>query len=126
MRRGFGVGVMILSIALAIAVGIGAYHWGYNQGLDANGSVEVVRYVGYGAGGFFPFGFLLFPLFFFGLIFLIRGAFWRRWNGHGHHGPMGPGGGPEPRRQAFEDWHRRQHEPGTGEGGSAGGEPATA
>jgi hypothetical protein len=61
--------------------------------------------------GWFPFGFLLFPLLFFGLFFLFRAAFWgRRWGGPGGpHGPWGRGG-------AFDEWHRRQHD----EGGAAG------
>ena len=49
--------------------------------------------------GFFP-GFFLFPLIFFGLIWLVCGGVWRR----GPHGgrPGGWGG-------HFEEWHRQQH-----------------
>jgi hypothetical protein len=126
MRR-FGIGFAILSLLLAIGVGIGAYNMGYQHGLDVNGSVEIVRYAGWHAGGFFPFGLFLFPLFFIGVFVLLRGAFWRvGWGHHDHHGqwerpggPMGPGG-----RDAFEDWHRRQHEPGAREGGREGEEQA--
>lgn len=121
MRR-FGLGFAILSILLAIGVGVGAYNIGYQHGLDVNGSVEVVRYAGWHAGGFFPFGFFLFPLFFIGVFVLLRGAFWRGGWGHNdhhdHHGPWGRGpGGPmgSSGRDAFEDWHRRQHEPGARE-----------
>lgn len=42
-----------------------------------NGSVEVVRYAGWHAGEFFPFGLFLFPLFFLAMFALVRGAFWR-------------------------------------------------
>jgi hypothetical protein len=124
MRRGFGIGFLILTILLVVGIGSGAYHLGYLHGLDANGSVEVVHNVGY--GGFFPFGFFLFPLLFFFLIFGFgKAAFWggRRHHDSHDHGSLG-GGGWGDRRQAFEDWHRRQHEPAQGEGGSAGGEPA--
>ena len=120
MRRGFGIGFLILAILLAVGIGSGAYHLGYVNGLDANGSVQVVHTVGYGGWGFFPFGLFLFPIFAFG-----RAAFWggrHHHDGHGH-GPMGPGGWGD-RQGMFEDWHRRQHEPSQGEGGSAGGEPA--
>ena len=121
MRRGFGIGFLILTILVAIGIGSGAYHLGYLHGLDANGSVEVVRSVG--SWGFFTFGFFLFPLLFFFLIFGFgKAAFWGRHHGD-HHGSLGEGGWGD-RRQAFEDWHRRQHEPAQGEGGSAGGEPA--
>jgi len=123
MRRGFGIGFAILTILLAVAIGSAAYHFGYVNGLDANGSVQVVHTVG--AGGFFPFGFFLFPLLFFFLIFGIgRAAFGGgRWHHGDHDHPHGPGGWGD-RRQMFEDWHRRQHEVGASEGGSAGGEPA--
>ncbi len=120
MRRGFGWIAAILGVLLVVGVGIGAYNWGVNDGLEQSGkAVEVVRYVGH--GGFFPFGiFLFFPLFFLAL-FAFRGAMWRRhWGGHDHpHGERGPW------ENRFEDWHRRQHEAGVGEGGSAGGEPSS-
>jgi hypothetical protein len=129
MRRGLGFGAAVLGILLAVAIGIGSYNWGYDRGLAANGSVEVVRYAGAHWG--FPFGLILFPLFVFGIIALVRGAFWRGGpHGHDHHGPWGSGpGGPGrwgPGPAMFEDWHRRQHEPAQGEGGSAGGEPSGA
>jgi hypothetical protein len=52
-----------------------------------------------GHGGFFP-GFLLFPLLWIAVIWLVAGAFWRR---GGRGGPGGPWGG------RFEEWHRQQH-----------------
>ena len=122
MRR-FGIGFAILSLLLAIGIGVGAYSIGYHHGLDVNGSVEVVRYAGWHAGGFFPFGLFLFPLFFIGVFVLLRGAFWRGgWGHHDHHGPWGGGPMGTGGRDAFEEWHRRQHEPR--EGGREGEEPA--
>jgi hypothetical protein len=106
------IAMVIVVILVGIAVGVGAYNAGLHQGLAESGrGGEVVRVVGPGFG-FFPFGFFLFPLFFIGLLLLLRGAFWRgRWGGPGpgHHEWRG---GP-PR---FEEWHRRMHE-------EAGGEP---
>jgi hypothetical protein len=128
MRRGFGIGFLILTVLIVIGIGSGAYHVGYLHGLDANGSVQVVHTVG--EGGFFPFGFFLFPFLFLFLIFGVgRAAFWggRHHRGdHGHdHAAMGPGGWGGGRQQMFEDWHRRQHDPAGGDPGSAGGEPAS-
>lgn len=128
MRRWTWIGVTLLVIAAGVAIGVGAYHAGYTNGLEHTGrAVEVVRE--YGRGGFFPFGLFLFPLFFIGLFLLIRAAFWgRRWGGPGP-GP-GPWGDYEEwrrgRQAMFEDWHRRQHEQGSGDHPSAGGEPASA
>ena len=121
MRRGFGLGAAILVVLLLVGIGIGAYNWGVSDGLDQSGkAVEVVRYVG-GHGGFFPF-FLFFPLIFLAL-FAFKGAMWRRHGDHGH-GPGGHGPGGHGRwEQGFEDWHKKQHEVGTG-GSDAGGEPS--
>jgi hypothetical protein len=119
MRRGFGWGVAILAVLLAVGVGVAAYNWGVSDGIEQSGkAVEVVRYVGHGFG-FFPF-FLFFPLLFLA-IFAFKGWGWRR---HGHEHGHGPGGrGPWESR--FEDWHREQHQTGSGAGtaGGAGGEP---
>ena len=123
MRRGFGLGAAILVVLLLVGIGIGAYNWGVSDGLDQSGkAVEVVRYVGGHGFGFFPF-FLFFPLIFLAL-FAFKGAMWRRHGDHGH-GPGGHGpGGHGLWEQGFEDWHRKQHEVGTG-GSDAGGEPAS-
>jgi hypothetical protein len=121
MRRGMWIGVLLLVILVGIAVGVGAYNAGLHQGLEESGRTgEVVRVVGHG-GGFFPFGLILFPLFLLGIFALMRGMFWRgRWDGPGpgHWGERGPA--------RFEEWHRRQHEQGTGDHPGAGGEPASA
>ncbi len=124
MRRAFGIGLAILAILVAVAIGVGAYDAGVTDGLEqARRGVEVVRVVGHGGG--FPFGLILFPLLFFGLFALFRGAMWRgRWGGPGpwHHGPYGKGGAG-----TFEEWHRRQHEEGgAGGAGSSGTEPSSA
>jgi hypothetical protein len=122
MRRGFGLGAAILVVLLLVGIGIGAYNWGVSDGLDQSGkAVEVVRYVGGHGFGFFPF-FLFFPLIFLAL-FAFKGAMWRRHGDHGH-GPGGHGPGGHGRwEQGFEDWHRKQHQVGTG-GSDAGGEPS--
>lgn len=127
MRRGYGWGAAILGILLLVGVGIGAYNWGVSEGLERSGeATEVVRFVGHGFG--FPFGLLFVPLLLLA-IFAFKGFFWRRHWDHDHgHGPDGPGaqatgsGGHGPWQQGFEDWHRRQHEVGGGQG--VGGEPA--
>ena len=128
MRRWMWIGALILVILGGIAIGVSAYNAGVSHGLEQTGrAVEVVRVVGH---GYFPFGLFLFPLFFIGLILLIRGAFGRRrWGGPGP-GDSGPGhwgpGGWSNRQAMFEDWHRRQHEQGTGDHPGSGGEPASA
>jgi hypothetical protein len=133
MRRiiGIGVAVAVLVVLAGIGIGVGAYNAGLSEGISqglarSGESVEVVRVVGRGYGpgfGFFPFGFLLFPLFLIGIFLLLRAAFWRgRWGGYGPRGWGGPGPwdpraqwgpGPwqgEPRWQQPDD-PERQREP---------------
>jgi hypothetical protein len=132
MRRAFGIGALILIILMGVAIGVGAYHAGVTHGLaQAADGGRIVRVVG-PEEGFFPFGLFLFPLFFFLVLFLARGLFWRRrWYGNGswgpdHHGGPGPWskGGPA----MFEEWHRHQHESqqegGSTSGAGSGTEPA--
>ena len=111
MRRGMGILVLLLAILGAVAIGAGAYNAGLAEGLEQSGR-EVTRVISPGYGyGFFPFGFILFPLLFIGLFFLLGRLFWRgRWGDHPHpHWGPGPyGKGPS----MFEEWHRRQHEGG--------------
>jgi hypothetical protein len=127
VRRATVIGVTLLGIAAAVLIGVGAYHAGMNHGLtDAGHASQVIRVVGpgYYHGGFFP-GFLLFPLFIIGIIFLMRGLFWGGGRGRGWGGPGGPGGNWGGDRGAmFEDWHRRQHEQASGDHPGSGGEPA--
>jgi hypothetical protein len=118
MRRGAWVAVVLLLILVGVGAGIGGYNAGVADGIERSGG-EVVRVVGHGYGFGFPFGLILFPLFFFGVFFLLRAAFWRgpAWGGPGHWGPRG---GPA----GVEEWHRRLHEEGrtdrtTGDTGTA-------
>src|SRR5213595_2825169 len=80
MRRTMWIGALLLAILVGVVVGVTSYHAGVTHGLEQAGHAsQVVRVVGPGYGyGYFPFGFLLFPLFLFGIFFLVRGAFWRR------------------------------------------------
>jgi hypothetical protein len=111
MRQGWRVLVLVVLILAGIAIGVGAYNAGVSHGLAESGkATEVVRVVG--PGRFFPFGFFIFPLVFFGLFVLLRWSFGpRRW--HSHEGRWGPGPWREP--EGFEDrvreWHRQQHTP---------------
>jgi hypothetical protein len=124
MRRGFSIGLLLLVVLGGVAIGLGAYHAGVNHGLAQAANARVVHVVDTGYGGF-PYGFIFFPLFFFGFFLLLRGAFWgRRWRGGGpwdhRHGP----GTPED-RERMEELHRQLHEQASGDHPSAGGEPAT-
>ncbi|MGZ4114987.1 MAG: hypothetical protein ACXVQT_07920 [Actinomycetota bacterium] len=82
--------------------------------------VEVVG-PGYGwhGGGFFPFGFLFFPLVVIGVVLLVRFAIGgpRAWvhgwdHGHGPHGPWSDEGRAR-FEERFGEWHRHQHEQGS-------------
>ena len=131
-------GRTILNFALAAlvvlvlaGVGIGIYNAGVSQGIaqaatlpEGSTVVTAVPY-GYGwHGGFFGFGFLwiLFPIFFFLLLFgLARAAFGggRRWGGPGW-GPRsgyGPGGWHDERERYIAEYHRRLHDEGAGGSG---------
>jgi hypothetical protein len=130
MRRGWAIVAAILVVLVTAGIAVGAYNAGLDEGIRrAADSSQVVEVVGdrYGHGFFFPFGFLLFPLFIFGAIFLVGRAFRgpRGYWGHDH----GPGYGPwsEEGRTRFEDkatdWHRRQHEQASG-GEETTGPPA--
>ena len=116
------IGVLLLVILAGVAIGVGSYNAGVNHGLAESGrAVQIVREVR--PDGFFPFGFLLFPLFFFGVLFLLRALFWgRRWGGPGHGG--WDSGRWEGRGGRLEEWHRRQHDEAPDRGGP-GGEPAS-
>ena len=135
MRRGTIVLAAALIALAGIGIGVGAYNAGQRDGLDqqietietttADGT-EVVQVVGpadlddrgfRGHGGFFPFGFLLFPLFFIGIVVLvgtlIRGGPGRHWRGPGGPGAWGPGS-EEGWRSRAESWHRELHDRETG------------
>ena len=125
MRRARWISGAVLAVLVGVAIGVGAYNAGVSHGLAQSGhATQVVRVV----GGGFPFGFLFFPLFFFLIFFGLRAALWgRRWRDGHPHGDWGPEGRLHGREQAFEDWHRRQHEGGTGDRADSGGtgHPAT-
>jgi len=80
MRRGWPIVATILGVLLLVGVGVAAYNAGVDtgvrQGAEAGQVVEVVGGHGYYGwhGGFFPFGFLLFPLFIIGIFLLVRFA----------------------------------------------------
>lgn len=121
---------MLALVGVLVAIGVGVYNAGVTAGLADTARVAVPSgapavyypgpYVGHGWGP----GFGIFAVFFWILgIFLIfgllRAAFgFGRWGGRGprdwgdHNGPRGNGG----RREQFEDWHRRAHEPTTDAG----------
>ena len=118
MRRGFTVVVVVLLLLAGIGIGVAAWNAGVDHGIqqqvaESGEGVQVIRVVGdrYGGPGwgFFPFGFLLFPLFVFGLFAIVRAVTWRgRWGGPGRMGPGGPWeGGPHGR---LDEWHRKEHE----------------
>lgn len=63
MRRGAWIPVVLLLILVGVGAGIGGYNAGVTEGIERSGG-EVVRVVGHGYGFGFPFGLILFPLFF--------------------------------------------------------------
>ena len=126
MRRSYAVALTIVAILVGIGIAVGAYHVGVNHGLAETGHAgTVVRpYYGGPGWGFFPFGFLFFPLLIIGFFALARLLFWGgRWGDHGHPHPHAMGGWQG--REAFEDWHRREHERGRPEEGPDPGERPT-
>jgi hypothetical protein len=110
MARRPWMGVIVALVFLGLAVGIGrrVYEVGYDHGMT-NGvasvatSSTVVVHDDYGHDhGFFPFGFFIFPLGFFFLLFVVRPLMWG--------GRRGWGPGRDGMRTGLEDWHRQQHE----------------
>jgi hypothetical protein len=138
MRRGTVILAAALIALAGVGIAVGAYNAGEAHGVaqqiqtletTATDGSDVVRvvgpgygfgYGGWGHGGFFPFGFLLFPLFVIGVILLVRALVWRGggWGpGRGwgpHDGPGGwePGGPRDEWRSRAEAWHREMHESG--------------
>jgi hypothetical protein len=128
-------GRVVLGIALVVGVislGAGVYQAGFVAGVATEGNVAVAPAVGYGFGwhgGFGLFGFLGFFVFLFLLFGLFRALAWRgprAWGGRGWGPGYGPGSERGPRgdhghgrfgpwegraQEAFDDWHRRAHEP---------------
>ena len=124
-----------LIVLLLAGIGIGIYNAGVSQGIAQAATLPegttVVAPVGYGYGwgqpGFFGFGFLwiLFPIFFFLLLFgLARAAFGggRRWGGPGWGpgGGYGPNGWHEERERRMAEYHQRLHDEQARGAGEAG------
>jgi hypothetical protein len=109
MSRWFLVPALLIGLAVGGTIAaVASHNWDDDDrgprvvqvttpGDASSGTTQVieVRDGWRGHGGFFP-GFILFPLFFIALFWLICGAFWRG-------GRRGPWGG------RFEEWHRQQH-----------------
>lgn len=105
------LGAILGLMAILVAAGIG-FAVGAATTIPAG---TAVTHIAWGV----PFwGFPFFPL--FGFLFLIllvslvvRGGRRAAWGGRGWYGPgpWGPGaaGADDPRRQAFEEWHRQAH-----------------
>jgi hypothetical protein len=130
MRRGLTIVTVVLLVLAGIGIGVAAYNAGVDHGIqqqvaESGQGVQVVRVVGDRVGpgwGFFPFGFLLFPLFVFGTIALVRAVVWRgRWSGPRGMGPGGPW--PEGARDRFGQWHREQHQDVAATGASSAPDP---
>ena len=101
----------VVLLALVVAAGVYAYDLGVAHGLAQGGALAgaspgappSVAWHPWGFGfGFFPFFPLLFILFW---VVMLRGLFWR---GAWHHGGCAGRSGVPP---AFEEWHRRAHDP---------------
>jgi hypothetical protein len=123
MRRGVAIIALLFVILAGVGIGVTAYNAGKDTGqtqaleqvqtAQQNGQEVQVVHVVSDRDHFFP-GFFLFPLFLFGVFFLIGGIFRGagRW---GRPGPYGHGPGPwnEEGRGRFEDrareWHQREH-----------------
>jgi hypothetical protein len=118
MRRGVAIVALVVVILAGVGIGVSAYHAGEQNGIaqgveqvqvaQAKGQgVQVVHVVGEDRPFFFP-GFFLFPLFVFGLIFVLVAVGRGRWGGPGR-GPWNDDG-----RHRFEErareWHRQEHE----------------
>jgi hypothetical protein len=125
MRRGVWIGVAAIVVAVGILVGVASYHAGVNHGIQQAGEAgRIVQVYGYGGG--FPFGFLVFPLVFFGIFAIVAAGRRRRWAamGGGHGSWSGPGTWGFD-QDAVRDMHDRLHQQ-AGEHSGAGGEPSSA
>jgi hypothetical protein len=112
MRRGAIIATIVVVLGF-IGVGVTAYNAGVSEGIErsADGS-EVVRVVDYGPGrGFFPLGFIFFPLAVIGTIAIVAAISRRgRWGG-----PPWTRGGPPAFEERIKEWHKREHEQDGGE-----------
>jgi len=130
--KGFLVFVLAIVLALGVAaVGIGAYQAGLAAGVAQGGGTVVAPYpagygwqpVGFGFGLFGFLGMLLFFILLFGIVrAIVFGGRGRGWGGPGHWDREPGHGRWSSREQAFDDWHRRQHDrPADERTGSSGG-----
>lgn len=113
-RRILAIVLALVAVAVAVGIGTQLYQAGVARGLADSGQLTprpegVPPYRYYGPYGYHPFGFgfgffgFLFPLLFFFLIVgLFKGLFWRPW---GRYGSWRYGVPP-----AIEEWHRKAHE----------------
>ncbi len=129
MNRRFWLPIVLVFVLIALfaCIGASAFNAGIAQGVAQSGRLETppqapsqgvapypYPYPYRGPFFFRPFGWgfglfgLLVPLFLLFLFFgLFRAIFWhRRWGRYGPRGDWGQGVPP-----AFEEWHRRAHEP---------------
>lgn len=126
--RPFGwLRAILALIMLLIAGGIGF-------AIGAATTIPAGTAVAHGAWAVPFWGFPFFPL--IGFLFLVlliglvaRGGRRAAWGGRGWYGPgpWGPGtmSPDDPRRQAFDQWHRQAHGGTTGEPGARPDDPAT-
>src|SRR5688572_12735785 len=130
-------GRTILNLALGAIVvlvlagiGIGIYNAGVSQGIaqaatlpEGTTVVAPATYgYGYGHPGFLGFGFLwiLFPIFFFLLLFGLARAAFGGGRGWGPGGGSGPNGWHEERERRMAEYHQRLHDEVARGSGDAG------
>jgi hypothetical protein len=102
----FGWGYAVAAALFGVAIAMFAYNAGIADGTASGGAANAARGVHWGWHGA---GFL-WPLFWVAfLVFIFRGACWRRhyWYG-GPYRPYGPR--PPADDDEFDQWHRRAHE----------------
>jgi hypothetical protein len=106
-NRRYGWAIALLVVLLTVAAAGVAYNIGLSHGVaeaSASAATATPPPYPYEYGWHRPwgFGFLFFPLFFFGWVLLARALFWRPWRPWYYGGP--------PSSDQLEDWHRRAHD----------------
>ena len=122
MRVFFQVVLALVLIGAVVGLGVGVYNAGMARGLVVSGQVALpdgatglAPYAYYGLHrpwGFSPFGFIGPLLFFFLIIAVVRGLFFRGWRrGPWMHGPWNHGGEWDKNVPPMvQEWHRKMHE----------------